>query len=99
MCAINCHKCTNGTDHIRLNKTNTISITAHNGEKIVSIGFVTTTESQLTKLTEFFTTLGLTYTVEALCVTVEFGSVESVNITSAGPVIRIASLRIAYVEA
>jgi len=88
----------NGTNHIRVQKNNSLTIAATGGKKIVSITFIATTTSYVDELQAFLTANGYTHTTDGLEVTINVDSLETVTLNNtAGKIARIATVQIAYI--
>ena len=86
---------------MRMNKGNDITIAAKNGNKIVSITFVTTSSSYLDELEAFLQTTEYkdTYTVNGIECTIQLDNVDSIKLVNGNKVQRIASVKIVYESA
>ncbi len=91
----------NGSNHMRMNKGNDITIAAKNGNKIVSITFVPVSSSYLDELEAFLQTTEYkdTYTVDGIECTIQLNNVDSIKLVNGNKVQRIASVKIVYESA
>ena len=88
---------TNGTDHMRLNKGNVLTVTSNNGKNIVGITLVASSSSYVDELGLYCQALGYEYTVDGneITFTVEACTVlELANSSSKAQ--RIASVKVIY---
>ena len=88
---------TNGTDHMRLNKGNVLTVTSNNGKNIVGITLVASSSSYVDELELYCQALGYEYTVDGneITFTVEACTVlELANSSSKAQ--RIASVKVIY---
>ena len=88
---------TNGTNHFRWQNNNILTISSLNGNKIVSITFVPTTEAYVDELQIVLEKAGYNITTNGLEVTINIDSLDTVSITNtASKIARIASVKIVY---
>ena len=89
---------TNGSDHMRMNKGNEITIAAKNDNKIVSITFVAVSSSYLDELEAFLKTTDYkdTYTVNGFECTIQLDNLDSIKLVNGDKVQRIASVNVVY---
>ena len=89
----------NGTNHMRVQKGNDLTISANNGQKMVAITFVATTSSYVDELQAFLDSTGYTYTTNELEVTILVDSLETLTLSNtSSKVARIATVKIVYTE-
>ena len=88
---------TNGTNYVRIQNLNNVVIGSLNGEKIVSITFVTTGDSYVDELQLFLESAGYTIETNGLEVTVKIDSLELVTLSNTSKkVARIAEIIVVY---
>lgn len=90
----------NGTNHVRVQNYNNLTISANNGKKMISITFVVTSESYVDELQLFLESAGYTnYTTDGLEITIELDSLSTVTLSNTSKKsARIATVKIAYVD-
>ena len=90
---------TNGSDHMRLQKGNILSITSNNGKKIISVIFTVTSSSYVDELQYILDGLGITYTLDDLTFTVELDSVTEFTLNNTvGKIARIKNIQVVYID-
>ncbi len=88
---------TNATNHMRVQKGNSLIISSLNGEKIVSITFVATSSSYVDELQAFLTSTGYEHITNELEVTIAVDSLETLTLeNTSSKVARIATVKIVY---
>ena len=88
----------NSTNHIRVQKNNSLTIAATGGKKIIAITFIATTTSYVDELQAFLAAAGYTHTTDGLEVTINVESLETVTLNNtAGKIARIATVQIVYI--
>ena len=71
---------TNGTDHMRMNKGNKVTIVSLNGNMIVGLKIAASSTSYVDELELFLQAAGYTYTVDGVELTIYFDATESITI-------------------
>ena len=87
---------TNGSNHMRMNKGNILTVSATSGKKIAGLTLVTTTTSYVDELEACLTALGYSYKLDGIKATIYFDAVESFELVNADKVQRIASIEVIY---
>ena len=91
---------TNGTDNMRLQKGNTLTISANNGKKISAITFTASSASYVDEMEAILTAAGFTYEVKGLHITIAVDNLDTFTLTnSASKIGRIASIYVGYADA
>ena len=88
---------TNGTDHMRMNKGNRVTINSLNGKKIVGLIIAASSSSYVDELELFLQAAGYEYTVDGTEATIYFEATESVVIdNTSSKAQRIAGFKVIY---
>ena len=88
---------TNGTDHMRMNKGNKVTIQSLNGKKIVGLIIAASSASYVDELELFLQAAGYQYTVDGTEATIYFDATESIVIeNTSSKAQRIAGFKIIY---
>ena len=88
---------TNGTDHMRMNKGNKVTINSLNGKKIVGLIIAASSSSYVDELELFLQAAGYEYTVDDTEATIYFDATESIVIeNTSSKAQRIAGFKVIY---
>ena len=88
---------TNGTDHMRLNKGNKLTVTSNNGKNIVGITLVAVSSSYVDELELYCQALGYEYTVDGNEVTFEVEACTVLELANtSNKAQRIAAVKVIY---
>ena len=88
---------TNGTDHMRMNKGNKVTIQSLNGKKIVGLIIAASSSSYVDELELFLQAAGYEYTVDGTEATIYFDATESIVIeNTSSKAQRIAGFKVIY---
>ena len=90
---------TNGTDHMRLQKGNTLTISANNGKKISSITFTAVGASYVDEMEAILTAAGITFVTDGLNTTITVDNLDTFTLNNTAKVARIAAIYVSYVDA
>ena len=88
---------TNGTDHMRMNKGNKVTIQSLNGKKIVGLIIAASSASYVDELELFLQAAGYEYTIDGVELTIYFEATESITIdNTSAKAQRIAGFKVIY---
>ena len=89
----------NGSDHMRLAKGNTLTISANNGKKISAITFTAAGASYVDEMEAILTAAGITFVTDGLNTTITVDNLDTFTLNNTAKVARIAAIYVSYVDA
>jgi len=90
---------TNGTDHMRLQKGNTLTISANNGKKISAITFTAVGASYVDEMEAILTAAGITFVTDGLNTTITVDNLDTFTLNNTTKIARIAAIYVSYIDA
>ncbi|MBR1954379.1 MAG: hypothetical protein IKA29_00475, partial [Clostridia bacterium] len=89
----------NGSDHMRLAKGTTLTISANNGKKISAITFTAVSASYVDEMEAILTAAGITFVTDGLNTTITVDNLDTFTLNNTAKVARIAAIYVSYVDA